>query len=139
MLAFFFSSRRKIIVRLRRAVSGNCPPDSRIWFFKSVGTTSPKQKRPVETGRYVISVHYRYHFPATKHSKLGFKNQILRSQVSTCNTCAISCSDSILPAFRKIKTILLQVLNQIINILTLICIQERISRSITGEVIPCGF
>ena len=44
LFAFFFSMRRKIIVRLRRAVGGNCPPDSCILTFKSGLTISPKQK-----------------------------------------------------------------------------------------------
>ena len=43
-VTFFFPMERKIKVRLRRAVAGNCPPDSCIWVFKSDGPVSPKRK-----------------------------------------------------------------------------------------------
>ena len=49
----------KCVTAIQLAVS-RCPPDICILSFKSVATISLKQKRPVETGRFVLEVPARF-------------------------------------------------------------------------------
>ena len=84
-VTFFFPMERKIKVRLRRAVAGNCPPDSCIWVFKSDGPVSPKRKSTPDGVLfflllvYTLDISFDPNFLALKTGKI----QIFRSQVST--------------------------------------------------------
>ena len=59
-VTFFFPMERKIKVRLRRAVAGNCPPDSCIWVFKSDGPVSPKRKSTPDGVLFFLEVPARF-------------------------------------------------------------------------------
>ena len=59
-VTIFIPAERKFKVRLRRAVAGNCPPDSCIWVFKSDGPVSPKRKSTPDGVLFFLEVPARF-------------------------------------------------------------------------------